>query len=65
MFMFPLKKLACKGLTLNPLWGLAFQEVEKDECFKVDLLECSAGAKFGRIRKTIITIVNDDGEWAW
>jgi len=37
------------------------QEIEKDECFKVDLLTIEpAGAKFGRIQKTIITLVNDD-----
>ena len=38
------------------------QEKEKDESFKVDLVGCSEGAKLGRIRKTIVTIVNDDGE---
>ena len=39
-----------------------FQEYEKDETFKVDLVEVSEGSKLGRIKKTIITIVNDDGE---
>ena len=37
------------------------QEQEKDECFKVELTELSPGAKMGRIQKTIVTIVNDDG----
>lgn len=37
------------------------QEAEKDECFKVELTELSPGAKMGRIQKTIVTIVNDDG----
>lgn len=37
------------------------QEKEKDECFKVDLISCSEGAKLGRVKKTIVTIVNDDG----
>lgn len=37
------------------------QEMEKDETFKVELLEAiPEGAKLGRIKKTIITIVNDD-----
>ncbi|KAK2160732.1 hypothetical protein LSH36_127g04060 [Paralvinella palmiformis] len=35
-------------------------EKEKDECFRVELLEVSPGAKIGRIKKSIITIVNDD-----
>ena len=39
------------------------QEAEKDETFKVELVEASGGAKIGRIKKTIITIVNDDGEY--
>eukprot|EP00918_Siedleckia_nematoides_P097649 GHVU01213916.1.p1 GENE.GHVU01213916.1~~GHVU01213916.1.p1 ORF type:complete len:844 (+),score=116.55 GHVU01213916.1:178-2709(+) len=36
------------------------QEMEKDENFKVEILEVSNGAKLGRIKKTVITIVNDD-----
>ena len=43
-----------------PLFFIS-QEAEKDECFKVELTELSPGAKLGRIRKTIVTIVNDDG----
>ena len=40
----------------------AFQEFEKDETFKIDLIEIvTPGAKLGRIKKSIITIVNDDG----
>ena len=39
------------------------QEAEKDECFKVILTEASGGAKLGRIHKSIITIVNDDGKF--
>ena len=42
---------------------MCLQEKEKDECFKVDLISVSPeGAKLGRIRKTIVTIVNDDGK---
>jgi solute carrier family 8 (sodium/calcium exchanger) len=36
------------------------QEAEKDECFRVELLSVSEGAKLGRVKKTIISIVNDD-----
>lgn len=36
------------------------QEAEKDECFKVEITKLSEGAKLGRIKKTIVTIVNDD-----
>lgn len=36
------------------------KEEEKDRCFKVDLVDCSEGAKLGRIRKTIVSIVSDD-----
>jgi len=36
------------------------QEAEKDECFKVEISKLSEGAKLGRIKKTIVTIVNDD-----
>ncbi len=53
-------------LTLNDLkWTniLLFKEQEKDECFKVELLEIvTPGAKLGRVKKTIVTIVNDDGK---
>nr|XP_022315643.1 sodium/calcium exchanger 2-like isoform X4 [Crassostrea virginica] len=33
---------------------------ERDESFQVDLGECDGGAELGKIRKTIITIVNDE-----
>jgi len=36
------------------------QEAEKDECFKVEIMKLSEGAKLGRVKKTIVTIVNDD-----
>ena len=41
------------------------QEKEKDECFKVEILQVDGGAKLGRIKRAIITIVNDDGEMAF
>ncbi|XP_041362525.1 sodium/calcium exchanger 1-like isoform X2 [Gigantopelta aegis] len=33
---------------------------ERDESFQIDLLETTGGAQLGKIKKTIITIVNDD-----
>nr|XP_006824698.1 PREDICTED: sodium/calcium exchanger 3-like [Saccoglossus kowalevskii] len=36
------------------------QEYEKDESFKLELLEVSDGAKLGKTRTSVITIVNDD-----
>lgn len=38
-----------------------FQKPERDESFQVDLGECDGGAELGKIKKTIITIVNDEG----
>lgn len=39
------------------------QEKEKDQSFKVVLVSAdSEGAKIGRLKKTIITVVDDDGE---
>ncbi|XP_070581172.1 sodium/calcium exchanger 2-like isoform X2 [Ptychodera flava] len=35
-------------------------ECEKDESFKLELVEVSAGGKLGRIKSTVVTIVNDD-----
>lgn len=39
------------------------QKKERDECFAIELGECDGGAELGKIRKTIVTIVNDDGKW--
>ncbi|XP_052779900.1 sodium/calcium exchanger 3-like isoform X2 [Mya arenaria] len=33
---------------------------ERDECFAIELGDCDGGAELGKIRKTIVTIVNDD-----
>ena len=35
---------------------------EKDETFMVTLTDPTNGAKIGRLRRTVVTIVNDDGE---
>ena len=44
---------------------VCLQEFEKDEHFEVTLLSCNVpGAKIGRLRRTIVTILNDDGEYA-
>lgn len=35
---------------------------EKDETFMIELLDFqSPGAKFGRLKRTVVTIVSDDG----
>lgn len=39
------------------------QEKEKDESFKIELVSVSEGAKLGRAKRAIITIVNDDGKF--
>lgn len=36
------------------------QEYEKDESFEVELMEPTAGAQLGRLKKTVVTIINDD-----
>lgn len=36
---------------------------EKDETFMVTLSEPTNGSKIGRLRKTVVTIVNDDGKY--
>ncbi|XP_062575828.1 sodium/calcium exchanger 3-like [Saccostrea cucullata] len=35
-------------------------EFEKDENFEVDLVEVSGGAKIGKLKRCVVTIVNDD-----
>lgn len=37
------------------------QKAERDETFGVELTETTGGAELGKIRRTIITIVQDDG----
>lgn len=39
-----------------------FQEFEKDENFEVDLVEVDGGAKLGKLKRCVVTIVNDDGK---
>lgn len=36
------------------------QEYEKDESFEIELFDPSPGAELGRLKKTVVTIVNDD-----
>ena len=36
---------------------------EKDECFEIEIFNPEGGAKLGRIRKTAVTISNDDGKY--
>lgn len=42
-----------------------FQEFEKDENFEVDLVEVDGGAKLGKLKRCVVTIVNDDGKDLW
>ena len=39
-----------------------FQDTEKDEHFKLILSDATDGAQLGSKVKTIVTIVNDEGE---
>ena len=42
---------------------MPLQEFEKDEHFEVLLVSCSTpGAKLGHTKRTIVTILNDDGK---
>ena len=34
---------------------------EKDETFRVIITDVSSGAQLGRVQKTIVSIMNDDG----
>ncbi|XP_041473930.1 sodium/calcium exchanger 3-like isoform X3 [Lytechinus variegatus] len=36
------------------------QEYEKDESFEVELFDPTAGSQLGRLKKTVVTIINDD-----
>ncbi|XP_012935788.2 sodium/calcium exchanger 2 [Aplysia californica] len=36
------------------------QDYEKDEHFDLELTSCSEGAKLGHLKKTVVTILNDD-----
>lgn len=40
-----------------------FQDPERDCSFMAELSTTTSGAKVGKIGKTIVTLVNDDGEW--
>ncbi|XP_033743112.1 sodium/calcium exchanger 3-like isoform X1 [Pecten maximus] len=36
------------------------KEFEKDENFEINLIEATGGAKLGKLKRTVVTIVNDD-----
>lgn len=40
------------------------KQFEKDESFIIKLRNPTGGASLGRLQKTIVTIVNDDGEFS-
>ena len=54
------KKLSiiCKGISDF----FSHQKPERDECFAIELGETDGGAELGKIKKCIVTIVNDDGK---
>jgi hypothetical protein len=37
------------------------KSAEKDESFSIELFDPRGGVKLGRIGKTVVTIINDDG----
>lgn len=41
---------------------MVLQKKERDECFAIELGECDGGAQVGKIKKCIISIVNDEGK---
>ena len=46
-----------------PITILDDQTAEKDESFSIELFEPRGGVKLGRVGKTVVTIINDDGEF--
>jgi len=41
---------------------LLYQEFEKDENFEITLKGTTGGAQLGKLKRTVITIINDDGK---
>ncbi len=37
------------------------KSAEKDESFSIELYDPNGGVKLGRVWKTVVTIINDDG----
>lgn len=53
------------GRAFNPTlvfyFVFQFQEPERDDSFQLELSDTTGGAEIGRLARTIVTIVNDDG----
>ena len=45
-----------------PITILDDQSAEKDESFSLELFDAKGGVKLGRVGKTVVTIINDDGK---
>lgn len=45
-----------------PITILDDQSAEKDESFSIELFNTKGGVKMGRVGKTVVTIINDDGK---
>lgn len=45
-----------------PITILDDQSAEKDESFSIELFDPKGGVKVGRVGKTVVTIINDDGK---
>ena len=44
-----------------PITIIDDKTAEKDESFAIELYEPKGGVKLGRVWKTVVTIINDDG----
>lgn len=45
-----------------PITIIDDKSAEKDESFSLELFDPKGGVKLGRLWKTVVTIINDDGE---
>ena len=47
-----------------PITIINDQSAEKDESFSIELFDAKGGVKMGRVGKTVVTIINDDGKFS-
>ena len=45
-----------------PITIIDDKTAEKDESFSIELYDAKGGVKLGRVWKTVVTIINDDGK---
>ena len=48
-----------------PITIIDDKTAEKDESFSLELYDPKGGVKLGRVWKTVVTIINDDGNLSW